>query len=95
MQPLHDKGTFPSHIEAANTSAEVQKMKTYKEPPREIPISRDVDVIIIGGGPAGLVAAIASARNAARTTLVEQFAYLGGTATAALMPNINGFRNQV
>ena len=70
-------------------------MKTYKEPSREIPVSRDVDVIIIGGGPAGLVAAIASARNAARTTLVEQFAYLGGTATAALMANINGFRNQV
>ena len=70
-------------------------MNTYHEPAREIPISRDVDVIIIGGGPAGLVAAIASARNAARTTLVEQFAYLGGTATAALMANINGFRNQV
>jgi hypothetical protein len=49
----------------------------------------------VGGGPAGLAAAIASARAGARTTLVEQFGYLGGTATASLMACINGFRNQV
>ncbi len=70
-------------------------MSTYHEPARELPITRDVDVLVIGGGPAGLVAAIAAARNGARTTLVEQFGYLGGTATASLMANINGFRNQV
>jgi len=70
-------------------------MKTYSEPAREISVTRDVDVIVIGGGPAGLTAAVASARNGARTTLVERFGYLGGTATAALMANINGFRNQV
>jgi hypothetical protein len=70
-------------------------VKTYHEPAREIPVARDVDVVIIGGGPAGLVAAIASARNGAKTTLVEQYGYLGGTATASLMACINGFRNQV
>ena len=70
-------------------------MRTYHEPGRDIPVSREVDVIVIGGGPAGLVAAIASARNGARTALVEQYGYLGGTATAALMACINGFRNQV
>ena len=70
-------------------------MKTHQEPAREIPVARDVDVVIVGGGPAGLVAAIASARNGARTVLVEQFGYLGGTATASLMACINGFRNQV
>jgi len=70
-------------------------MSTYYEPARELPITREVDVLVIGGGPAGLVAAIAAARNGARTTLVEQFGYLGGTATASLMANINGFRNQV
>jgi hypothetical protein len=51
--------------------------------------------VVVGGGPAGLAAAIASARNGARTTLVERFGYLGGTATASLMACINGFRNQV
>ncbi|MHB1456704.1 MAG: FAD-dependent oxidoreductase [Armatimonadota bacterium] len=70
-------------------------MKAYHESAREIPIVREVDVIVVGGGPAGLTAAIASARNGARTVLIEQFGYLGGTATASLMANINGFRNQV
>ena len=70
-------------------------MKTYQQPARQIPVTRDVDVIVVGGGPAGLAAAIAASRNGARTVLIEQFGYLGGTATASLMACINGFRNQV
>ena len=70
-------------------------MQTYSEQAREIPIVRDVDVLVVGGGPAGLAVAIAAARGGARTTLVERFGYLGGTATASLMACINGFRNQV
>ena len=68
---------------------------TYSEPARKLPVVREVDVIVVGGGPAGLVAAIASARAGAKTVLVERFGYLGGTATASLMACINGFRNQV
>ncbi len=70
-------------------------MKTYTEPARDIPVTREADVIVVGGGPAGLAAAIASARQGAKTVLLEQFGYLGGTATASLMACINGFRNQV
>ena len=70
-------------------------MQTYREPAREIPVTREVEVVVVGGGPAGLVAAIAAARTGAKTLLVEQFGYLGGTATASLMACINGFRNQV
>jgi hypothetical protein len=70
-------------------------MKTYREPARDIPITRQADVLIVGGGPAGLAAAIAAARSGAKTLLIEQFGYLGGTATASLMACINGFRNQV
>ncbi len=70
-------------------------MPKYNEPSRELPVTRDVDVVVAGGGPAGLAAAIAAARAGARTVLVERFGYLGGTATASLMACINGFRNQV
>ena len=70
-------------------------MKTIHEPARELSVAREADVIIVGGGPAGLAAAIASARSGAKTLLVERFGYLGGTATASLMACINGFRNQV
>ena len=40
------------------------------------------DVIVIGGGPAGVMAAIAAARNHAKTLAVEQYGYLGGALTA-------------
>ncbi len=58
-------------------------------------MARQADIVVAGGGPAGLAAAVASARNGARTVLVERFGYLGGTATASLMACVNGFRNQV
>lgn len=45
----------------------------------------ETDVLVIGGGNAGCAAAIASARHGARTTLVERYGFLGGTATAAMV----------
>ena len=70
-------------------------MDFYHEPARKVPIARHTDVIVVGGGPAGICAAIASTRNGCKTVLIERFGYLGGTATASLMACINGFRNQV
>jgi len=43
------------------------------------------DVLVCGGGPGGLCAAVGSARNGADTMLVERYGYLGGMATAGLV----------
>jgi len=64
-------------------------METIHEPGRDIPVLDRVDVIVAGGGPAGLGAAIAAARNGAKTMLIERNAFLGGVATAAPMPQLN------
>ncbi len=52
----------------------------YEEPPKKLPI-RKFDVVVAGGGTAGVVAAVAAARQGAKTMLVERKGYTGGTAT--------------
>ncbi|MCI8442682.1 MAG: FAD-dependent oxidoreductase [Provencibacterium sp.] len=70
-------------------------MKKYLEPARELDIYGEYDVIVVGGGVAGMSAAIAAGRSGVKTLIIEQFPYFGGTATASLMANIVGYRNQV
>jgi len=59
-------------------------METIREPARDIPIRDKVDVIVVGGGPAGIGAALASARTGAKTVLIERFGALGGQQTQGL-----------
>ena len=51
------------------------------------------DVIVAGGGPAGVAAAIAAARNGAKTLLIEANGYLGGTVTHGSLPAFCPFGN--
>jgi hypothetical protein len=52
---------------------------------RELSVGETFDVVVAGGGPAGIAAAIAAARRGARTLLVERFGFLGGNLTAGLV----------
>ena len=54
-------------------------MTPYQEPPKTLP-TRECDVVIAGGGTAGVVAALAAARQGARTVLIEIKGYTGGVA---------------
>ncbi len=52
---------------------------------QKLPIARNVDVLVCGGGVAGIAAAVAAARNGAKTLLIERAGFLGGTATGSAM----------
>ncbi len=60
-------------------------LKTITEPARETRVCHDTDVLVVGGGPAGVAAAVAAARNGAKTCLVERYGHLGGMATGGLV----------
>ncbi len=56
-----------------------------EEKAREIPLAGEYDVIVAGGGVAGIAAALAAARHGAKTLLLERTYLLGGLATAGLV----------
>ena len=58
---------------------------------KSVPVIGQYDVIVCGGGPAGWIAAVAAARNGAKTALIERYGFLGGAATASLVTPISEF----
>ena len=56
-------------------------MSFVSEAARQTPIVADTDVLVVGGGPAGVCAAIAAARAGARVILTERYPHLGGLAS--------------
>ena len=69
-------------------------MKQITEPAQSLDVVAGADVVVVGGGPGGIMAALGAARAGASTILVERYGFVGGMATAGLMTSINGFRNQ-
>lgn len=55
------------------------------EPARDIPLHARCDVLVVGGGPSGVAAAVAAARLGARTILLERHNHLGGLSTGGLV----------
>ncbi len=70
-------------------------MKTIEEPARQIPLYGEYEVVVLGGGPAGIAAAVAAARAGRRTLLIERYGFLGGMGTAAGVTNFCGLHANV
>lgn len=66
-------------------------VNTITEPEREIKVVCEADVVVVGGGPGGVGAAVCAARAGADTVLIERYGHLGGMASGGLVniiPNI-------
>src|SRR4051794_13089036 len=63
-------------------------------PSRKAILAAETDVLVVGGGPAGLGAALGAADAGARVVLAERYGFLGGNATAALVMPLMSFHTQ-
>ncbi len=62
--------------------------KKIQEPARDTSVCYEADVVVVGGGPGGHSAAMAAARNGAKTVLIERYGHLGGMATGGIVIQI-------
>lgn len=60
-----------------------------------IPVADLADVVVVGGGPAGISAAVSAARNGASTVLVERYPYLGGLASGGMVLILDDMHNDL
>ena len=58
---------------------------TIRQPARDVKVASRADVVVVGGGPAGVSAALAAARNGASVTLLERYNHLGGLASGGMV----------
>ena len=68
----------------------MSKLTTIVEPARTLPVFGEFDVVVVGGGPAGLAASTSAARSGAKVLLVERYGFLGGMGTAGGVTNFAG-----
>jgi ribulose 1,5-bisphosphate synthetase/thiazole synthase len=61
-----------------------KEMRTVIEPEKELPIRMSVDVLVVGGGPSGIIAAQAAADDGLKVALIESRSFLGGNLTIGL-----------
>jgi len=66
-----------------------------EEPARQVPLYGEYEVVVLGGGPAGIIAAASCARAGRKTLLIERYGFLGGRGTAAGVTNFCGLHGNV
>ena len=70
-------------------------MSEIVEPSRKTPVWGDYEVVVLGGGPAGITAALAAGRSGRKTILIEGYGFLGGAGTAAGLSTFCGLHAAV
>jgi ribulose 1,5-bisphosphate synthetase/thiazole synthase len=74
------------------TQGKILIMEYIEEPKRKVPILAKTDVLVVGGGPAGISAALTAAREGVDTILVERYGCFGGVITQAMVGTITWYR---
>jgi 2-polyprenyl-6-methoxyphenol hydroxylase-like FAD-dependent oxidoreductase len=88
MEPVDrgDESLMTSAVFAGERSRDRRPAAgVFCEPARDIPIYRQCDVLVVGGGPSGTAAAVAAARLGAEVILLERYNHLGGLSTGGLV----------
>jgi hypothetical protein len=78
-----------------STYLRLKIMLQVDEPARKTPLYDEVDVVVLGGGPAGIAAAASAASLGCKVILVERYGFLGGMGTAAGVTNFCGLHANV
>ena len=68
-------------------------MKTIYEKEKYLPVMAETDVLVVGGGPTGIAAALAAAREGVDTILQERYGFWGGTLTQAMVESLVWYRH--
>ncbi len=84
---------LPTSAKSSASSPQISG-KTVREAARETRVCRTADVVVVGGGPGGIGAALTAERSGADTVLIERYGHLGGMGTGGLVtiiPNLSDF----
>ena len=84
-KPTDERLLVSDIFEGERTRTGRADLGTLREAARDIPVYRNCDVLVVGGGPSGTAAAVAAARMGADVALLERYNHLGGLSTGGLV----------
>jgi hypothetical protein len=84
-KPTDERLLISDIFEGERTRTDRPDLGTLREPARDIPVYRNCDVLVVGGGPSGTAAAVSAARLGADVVLLERYNHLGGLSTGGLV----------